>query len=127
MGRCRGRRFFQHRAARCRRRGVNDPIYTTLVEGSCHITPSQDHTPPLACEVVMKSMGSPTKLSVRQQQPPQGSAHGVAETWMSSGSDVGTKSQARDGVFCFRKRRDQLVDHREIPSFAVSEVFQTHT
>ena len=94
--------------------------FTRLVEGSCHITPSQDHTPSLPCEVVMKSIRSSTKLSIRPQQPPQGNAHGVAETWMSSGSDVGTESQAGGGVFCFRKRRDQLVDRREILLLAVS-------
>ena len=64
MGRRRGSRFLQLWAARCRRRGVNNPIYMTLVEGLCYITPSQDHTPSLACEVVMKVMGSPTKLAI---------------------------------------------------------------
>ena len=58
MGSRRGSRFLRYWAAICRWRGVNNPIDTALVEGLCHITPSQDHTPSLACEVVMEGLGT---------------------------------------------------------------------
>ena len=55
-GWCKGRSGFHGGVTRCRRHGVGDPIDAAFIQGSGDITPSQDHTPSLACEVVMESV-----------------------------------------------------------------------
>ena len=41
-----------------------NPIHAASIQGLGDITPSQDHTLSLACEVVMEGVGRPTKLPI---------------------------------------------------------------
>ena len=57
-------------AARRRQRRVIDPIHVALVKGLGDITPSQDHTPSLACKIIAKTTGSASEVPIRGQEPP---------------------------------------------------------
>ena len=41
-----------------------DPIHAAFVQGLGDITPSQDHTPSLACEIIMNTTGGTTEVPV---------------------------------------------------------------
>ena len=71
-----------------------NPIEATLKQRSCHITPSQDHTPSLACEIILEGVGRLVKLSVGWQQPPDRRPHGMLEPLLSRACDVATQGKA---------------------------------
>ena len=41
-----------------------DLVQVALMKRCGNITPSQDHTPSLACKVVMEAVGRPAKVSI---------------------------------------------------------------
>ena len=53
-------------AARRRRRRIVDPIHAASEKGLGDIAPSQDHTPSLACQIIVGPIGSPLKLAIRR-------------------------------------------------------------
>ena len=77
-----------------RRHGVIDLIEATLIQWLGHITPSQDHTPSLACEIILEGVGRPAKLSIGWQQPPERRPHGILESLLSRACDVATQGKA---------------------------------
>ena len=79
------------------------------------------------CEVVIERVRCPTELSIRRQQPPKSSSHGVAETLVARRSDVASESKAGCRVFCLGKGIDQLLDHREVLQISIPQVFHSHT
>ena len=72
-------------AARRRRRRIINTIHAAFIKGLGDITPSQDHTPSLACKIIVETTGSSTEVSIRGQEPPQCGSHGVAQTLMTVG------------------------------------------
>ena len=98
-GGCRGIIKVQNGAARCRRRGVMDLIHAAFVQGLGHITPSQDHTPSPACEVIVEAAGGSTEVSIGGQEPPQRGSHGVAQALMTAGGDLSSKREAGSSIF----------------------------
>ena len=48
--------------ARGRRRWIVNPVYATLTKRCLNITPSQDHTPFLACQIILISTGCALEL-----------------------------------------------------------------
>ena len=42
-------------AARCKWHGVVNPIHAAFIKGLGYITPSQDHTPSLACKIIVEN------------------------------------------------------------------------
>ena len=53
-------------AAGRRRRRIVDPIYAASEKGLGDITPSQNHTPSLACQIIVGPIGSPLKIDIRR-------------------------------------------------------------
>ena len=51
-------------AARRRRRRIVDPVHVAFVKGFGDITPSQDHTPSLACQIIMYPIRSPPEVAI---------------------------------------------------------------
>ena len=43
---------------------IMDLVQVALMKRCGNITPSQDHTPSLACKVVMEAVGRPAKVSI---------------------------------------------------------------
>ena len=41
-----------------------DPIHAAFIQGLGNITPSQDHTLSLACEIIMKTTGGSTEVPI---------------------------------------------------------------
>ena len=78
-----------------------NPIHAAFVQGLGYITPSQDHMPSLACEVIVEAAGGSTEVSVGGQEPPQHGSHGVAQALMTAGGDLSPKRKARGGIQCF--------------------------
>ena len=114
-------------AARCRRRGVVNPIHAAFIQGLGYITPLQDHTPSLACELIVEDAGGSTEVSVRGEEPPQCGSHGVAQALMTAGRDLPSKRKARGGIQCFRDGVDELLHSREVLYFSIPEVLYVNT
>ena len=93
-GGCSGTIKVHNGAARCRRRGVVNPIHAAFIQGLGYITPSQDHTPSLACKTIVETAGGSTEVSVRGQEPPQCGSHGVAQALTTAGGDLSSKRKA---------------------------------
>ena len=51
-------------AVRRRRRRIVDPVHAAFVKGLGDITPSQDHTPSLACQIIMYPIMNPPEVAV---------------------------------------------------------------
>ena len=75
-----------------------EPIHAAFVQQLGHITPSQDHTPSLACEIIVEAAGGLTEVSVGGQEPPQRGSHGVAQALMAAGGDLPLQREARGGI-----------------------------
>ena len=45
-------------------------MHVASEKGLGDITPSQDHTPSLACQIIVDSIGSPLKVTIRRYEPP---------------------------------------------------------
>ena len=56
----------QSSAARRRWRRIVDPVHAALEKGLGDITPSQDHTLSLACQIIVDSIGSSPKVAIRR-------------------------------------------------------------
>ena len=56
---------FLSSAARWRWRRVGNPVHVALIQGVGHITPSQDHTPSLACQIILDSTWGSPELPIR--------------------------------------------------------------
>ena len=76
-----------------------DPIHAAFVQGFGHITPLQDHTPSLACKIIVKATGGSTEVPVGGQEPPQRGSHGVAQALMTAGGDLPSQREAGPSVF----------------------------
>ena len=113
-GRHRGRGSLFFQVARCRRRGVSNPVQAILIERSGNITPSQDHTPSLTCEIVMEGGGGPAKFSIRRQQPPESGSHGVAETLLAAMNYMPAEREAGCCILRFGKGVSQLLHRGEV-------------
>ena len=50
--------------ARGRWRWIVDPVYATITKRCFNITPSQDHTPSLACQIILISTGGALELPI---------------------------------------------------------------
>ena len=96
-------------AARRRRRRIINPIHAALEKGLGDITPSQDHTPSLACQIIVETTGSSPEVPIRRQEPPQCSSHGVAQTLMSGGCDLASQGEARGRIQRLRDGVNELL------------------
>ena len=54
----------QSGAARGRRRWIVNPVYAASKPGLGNITPSQDHTPSLACQIILVPTWGSLELSI---------------------------------------------------------------
>ena len=113
--------------ARCRQRGVSNQIQAIFIKGSGDITPLQDHTPSLACEIVMEGVGGLAEFPIRRQQPPESGSHGVTETLLAAVDDMSAEREAGCWVFRFGEGIYQLFHRREIFLVAIAKVLKTHT
>ena len=104
-----------------------NPIHAAFIQGLGYITPSQDHTPSLAREIIVKAAGSSTEVSVRGQEPPQCGFHGVAQALMTAGGDLPSKRKARGGIQRFRDGVDELLHVHEVLCLSILEVFYVNT
>ena len=114
-------------AARRRRRRVINPIHAAFIKGLGDITPSQDHTPSLACKVIVEATGGSTEVSIRGQEPPQCGSHGVAQALMTVGGDLASQCKARGRIQRLRDGVNELLHRDEVLSLAISEVLQLNT
>ena len=96
-----------------------NPIHAAFIQGLGYITPSQGHTPSLACEIIVEAAGDSTEVSVRGQEPPQCGSHGVAQAVMTVG--------VRGGIQHFRDGVDELLHSREVLCFSIPEVLYVNT
>ena len=114
-------------AARCRRRRVVNPIHAAFIKGLGDITPSQDHTPSLACKIIVETTGGSTEVSIRGQEPPQCGSHGVAQALMTVGGDLASQCKARGRIQRLRDGVNELLHRDEVLSLAIPEVLQMNT
>ena len=89
-----------------------DPIHVAFIQGLGDITPSQDHTPSLACEIIVETAGGPTEVPVQGQEPPKHGSHGVAQAVMAARGDLSTESEAGSGIQRFGDGLDELLHGR---------------
>ena len=99
-----------------------NPIHAAFIQGLGYITPSQDHTPSLACKIIVETAGGSTEVSIRGQEPPQCGSHGVAQALMTAGGDLSSKCKARGGIQRFRDGVDELLYSYEVLCFSIPEV-----
>ena len=73
---------------------VWNPVKAIFPGLAGNITPSQDCTPSLACQVISKGGEVAEEHSIGGQQKPYGSPHGSAEAVLSWAGDVASMSKA---------------------------------
>ena len=104
-----------------------NPIHAAFVKGLGDITPSQDHTPSLACKIIVETTGGSTEVSIRGQEPPQCGSHGVAQALMTVGGDLASQCKVRGRIQCLRDGVNELLHCDEVLSLAIPEVLQMNT
>ena len=104
-----------------------DPIHTAFVQGLGHITPSQDHTPSLACNIIVEAAGGSTEVPVGGQEPSQCGSHGVAQALMTARGDLPSQREARGGIKHFRDVVDKLFYANEVFQLPVFANFKVNT
>ena len=114
-------------AARRRRRRIVDPIHAASEKGLGDITPSQDHKPSLAWQIIVDSIGSPPKVAIRRYEPPQSRFHGVVQTLMPSGCGLTLQGEARGRIQRLGYGVHELLHSDEVLHFAIVQVFQMDT
>ena len=101
-----------------------DPIHTTFVQGLGHITPSQDHTPSLACEIIVEADEGSTEVSVGGQKPPQCGSHGVSQALMATGGDLPSQRETRCWIQRLWDGVDELFHADEVLQLPISQILK---
>ena len=104
-----------------------NPIHAAFIQGLGYITPSQDHTPSLACEIIVEAAGGSTEVSVRGQKPPRCGSHGVAQALKTAGGDLPSQRKARGGIQHFRDGVGELLHGCEVFCLSIPEVLDVNT
>ena len=104
-----------------------DPIHVAFLQGLGHITPSQDHTPSLACKIIVEAAGGSMEVLVRAQEPPQRGSHGVAQALMTAGGDLPSQREARGGIQRFWDGVDELFYADEVFQLPIPQILKVNT
>ena len=104
-----------------------NPILAAFIQGLGYITPLQDHTPSLACEIIVEAAGGSMEVSVRGQEPPQCGSHGVAQALMTAGGDLPSKRKSERRIQRFRDGIDELRHVREVLCLSIEGLLCTHS
>ena len=105
--------------AGCRWRRIVNPIHAALEKGLGDITPSQDRTPSLVCQMIVETIGSLPKVPIRRQEPPECSSHGVAQTLMSSGCELASQGEAGGRIQSLRDGVNELLYSDKVLGLAI--------
>ena len=102
-------------------------MQAVFVEGLGNITPSQDHTPSLACKIKMNPGVGSAEVPIRRQELPQCGPHGMAQMLLSWKGNLTSEGKAGGRVSGFWQGVDQLLDGDEVLLFAGLQVLQVET